>query len=227
MITRALRPRRHQRLDVLDVRVPVEVLGAPVVHRAPAAEVHRAGPQRVVGRRDEDLVAGVEQRLQRHHDQLGHAVAEVHVIRRHAGNAKPGPEVPGDGLAGRRDPPRVAVPLRVRDGGRHPGQHRVRGEQPEGRRVPDVQLDDLVPLRLKLASSPEHGSANVVTDVGQPARLRHHGGPPQFVIGVHDSGSARQADPLPRMLPAVPRYPWSFTGPEMARSGVRPPPAAR
>ena len=42
----------------------------------------RRRPQRVVGRRNQDFVAVVQQRLHRHSNQLGHAVADIYIINR-------------------------------------------------------------------------------------------------------------------------------------------------
>ena len=50
------------------------------MHRVTAGKGYGSGPQRVVGCRHQNFVAVVEQRLQRHHDQLGHAVAQVDVF---------------------------------------------------------------------------------------------------------------------------------------------------
>ncbi|SUA20956.1 Uncharacterised protein [Neisseria gonorrhoeae] len=42
----------------------------------------RRRPQRVVGRGNQDFVAVVEQRLHRHRNQLGHAVADIDIVYR-------------------------------------------------------------------------------------------------------------------------------------------------
>ena len=102
--------------DVLGVRVPVQVFPAAVVHRAAAAEADGAGPQRVVRARHEDLVARVEEGLEGHDDEFGHAVAEEHVVGGDAFDAD-AVVVGGHRLAGRRDAARVAVALGVRDAG--------------------------------------------------------------------------------------------------------------
>src|SRR5262249_22375897 len=99
------------------------------------------------------------------------------VVRGDCGHADPR-VVPGDGLARRGDAPRVAVALRVADPRLDLAQHRVRRHHPERRGVPQVELQDPVPLGLELASSPQHRSPYVVPDVGQPARLIHHRAPP-------------------------------------------------
>jgi hypothetical protein len=67
-------------LDVREVRHPVRLLVAAVVHGRAAGEGDRGRPQRVVRGGDEDFVAVVEQRLHRHLDQLGDAVAQVDVL---------------------------------------------------------------------------------------------------------------------------------------------------
>jgi len=97
-------------LDIGEVRVPAVVLVTAVVHRRTAGQRDRAGPQRVVRRRHQDLVAVVEERLERHRDQLGHPVADVDVVddrvRQSAGLV-----VLRDGGAGGVDAARVGVAL--------------------------------------------------------------------------------------------------------------------
>src|SRR5690606_9785203 len=71
-------------LDVIQVRPPVGLLVAQVVHRLTAGQAHRCGPQGVVGGRNQYFVAIVEQRLHGHDDQLGYAVTEIDVLDGHA-----------------------------------------------------------------------------------------------------------------------------------------------
>ena len=61
----------HYRCDVVEVGEPVGRLVAAVVHGASAGERGDCGPERVVRRRDEHLVAVLDQRLHGHRDQLG------------------------------------------------------------------------------------------------------------------------------------------------------------
>jgi hypothetical protein len=69
--------------DVVEIGQPVVGFVADVVARGAAGQAHRGRPQRVVGRRHQHFVAGVEQRVHGHHDQLGDAVAHVDVFQRH------------------------------------------------------------------------------------------------------------------------------------------------
>jgi hypothetical protein len=82
-----LGPRRDLRRDVVEVGLPAVPLVAPVVHRGAAAQADRGGPQWIVRHRHEHLVAAVQQGLQRHHDELGDAVAEPDVLDVDAGDA--------------------------------------------------------------------------------------------------------------------------------------------
>src|SRR5690606_15032516 len=70
--------------DVVQVGEPAGLLVAQVVHRIAAGQADRGGPQRVIGGGQQHLVAVVQQRLHGHHDQLGHAVAQVDILDAHA-----------------------------------------------------------------------------------------------------------------------------------------------
>ena len=67
-------------LQIGDVGRPALGLVAQVVHRGSAGQRRRRRPQRIVRRRDQHLVAVVEQRLQRHGDQFGDTVAQIDVV---------------------------------------------------------------------------------------------------------------------------------------------------
>ncbi len=56
--------------DVFDIRVPVRLLVAQVVHGLAAREADRSSPQRVVGCRDQHFITVVEQALHGHDNQL-------------------------------------------------------------------------------------------------------------------------------------------------------------
>ena len=47
----------YKRQDIGDVGVPVRLLVAAVMHRGAAGKSGRGGPQRIIGRRYQDLVA--------------------------------------------------------------------------------------------------------------------------------------------------------------------------
>ena len=74
-------------LYVVDIGVPARLLVADVVYCRTARKGHRSRPQRVVRGRDQHLVAGVQQTLHGHGDQLGNAVAGVDILNGHAGYA--------------------------------------------------------------------------------------------------------------------------------------------
>src|SRR5215469_7876205 len=158
--------------QVLEVGVPVCLLVTPVVNRAATAQVDGTGPQRIVRARHEDLVAGVEQRLQGHHDELGDPVAEENVVWRDATDAA-AVEKLGDCFTGWLDAAGIRIALRLGDVLGHAAEDILRRVQAKRGRVAQVELDDLVAGGLQLASSPQDRSAYVVPDVAQPARLRN------------------------------------------------------
>src|SRR5690606_29936482 len=66
--------------DVGEVGEPVGLFVAAVVHGLAAGQAHRGGPEWVIGRRHQYLVAGVEQRLGGQRDHFADAVAEIDVV---------------------------------------------------------------------------------------------------------------------------------------------------
>ena len=195
-----LRAVRDLGLQVLEVRVPVVRLVAAVVHGHAAGEVRDGGPQRVVGDRDEHLVAVVEQRLQRERDELGDPVAEPDVVDLDRREAVLQLVVVHDGSTCGLDAARVGVALRGGQAGDDVLQDLGRCVEPERRRVADVQLEDAVPLRLQGGGSRADGSADVVEDIPQLFGLAQRRGHAHI---LPDRLSDR-ATPRSR-LPGVPR----------------------
>ena len=150
-------------LDVGQVGVPVVVLVAAVVDRGAAGEGDRAGPQRVVRRRHEDLVAVVDEGLEHHRDQLGDAVADVDVLD--ADLAQPVRlVVVHDRGARRPDALRVGVALRLRQVVDHVGDDLLGRLEAEGCGVADVELEDPVALGLEPLGLDQDRPAHVVAD---------------------------------------------------------------
>ena len=154
------------------------VLGtAAVVHGTSAVERHGRRPQRIVGRRHQHFVAVVQQRPQRHVDELGGAIADE------------------DGLGGaRRCTPRccccstmasragidallVDSSLRPAAGSATSASRRISGRAKSvGAGIADVQRDDLVALPFQLDGAPRQGAADLVADIVQVwslALMRH------------------------------------------------------
>ncbi len=150
--------------DVVDVRKPILCLVAPVVHRLAAGQGDGGRPQRIVGSRDQYLVAGIQQGLHGHHDQFADTVAQVDVVD-----------------IDLVDTPLLAVMHHRLAGGEQPlGLHVTLGlghvvddvlldflghVQLECRRVTDVELEHAVPLFLQPARLPQNHPPDFVTDV--------------------------------------------------------------
>ena len=166
----AARGRRDLATQVGQVGQPVGLLVAQVVHRRAARQRHRRRPQRVVGRRHQDLVAGIEQRVEAEGDQLGRAVAEVDVVDADAGNVL-FLRVVHHRLARREQALAVGVARAGRQVADHVLHDLVGRVEAEHGQVADVQLDDLVTLLLHLAGLLEHRAADVVAHVGELAGL--------------------------------------------------------
>jgi precorrin-6B methylase 2 len=140
------------------------------VHRLAAGQAHGGGPQRVVGRRDQHFVAVVEQRLHRHHDQLGHAVAQVDVLDGDAFDFLL-LAVLHHRLARAEQAFGVAVALGGGQVADHVLEDFVRRLEAKRRRVADVQLEDAVAFLFQAFGVLEHWAANVVADVGELVRF--------------------------------------------------------
>jgi len=133
--------RRDLAADVLEVRQPAVFLVAQVMPRRAAGEADRRRPQRIVRCRHQHLVAGVEQCVHRHHDQLGHAVADIDVLQRHPLDVLL-LAVVHDRLACGEDALRVGVARGVRQVADDVLLDLLRGIEAEGGEVADVQLDE-------------------------------------------------------------------------------------
>ena len=142
------------------------MLVTQVVYRVAAGQGHGCSPQRVIGCRYQHFVAIVEQRLQRHHDQLGHTVAQVDVF-----DADPFHlfllVVLHHGLAGAEQALGVAVALGSRQVADHVLEDFVRRFKSKGCGVADIQLEDALAFLLQTLGVLEHRAANVITDVGE------------------------------------------------------------
>jgi hypothetical protein len=141
-----------------------------VVNRRAARQADHRGVQRVVGRRDQHLVAVVEQGVHAHRDQLRRAVAQVDIIDRDPAHVLL-LRVVHDRLARREQALAVGVARRMRQVANHVLHNFVGRLEAERRHVADVQLDDLVALFLHLPSLLQNGPADVVGHVGELARL--------------------------------------------------------
>ena len=156
--------------DVGHVGVPVALLVAEVVHHGAAGQRGAGRPQGVVGAGNQNLVAGVEQRRHREVDQLAHAVAGIDVVHRDVGQALD-LRVLHDGLAGREEATRRGVALAVGELVAHVVDDLVGRPEAKGRRVADVELEDVGAALLHAVGLVDHGSAHVVEDVVKLAGL--------------------------------------------------------
>ena len=164
-----LTPRTNEARDLLGVGDEFRLGTALVVDGFPARDHHRCGPQRVVRRRQEDLVARLEQRLHRHEDQLGDAVAHEHVVGSDADDATR-LRVHDDGLACREDPLLMAVAFGLREVLEQREAQRLRRAEAKRGRVADVQLDDIIALALEFLSTPRDRAADLVAHVREVPR---------------------------------------------------------
>ena len=162
--------RRDFRGKVLEVRRPIGRLVAQIVHGAPAAQVDGGAPQGKIGRRNQHLVAVLEQALHSQHHQFGHAVADEDIVDFDAVDA----ELLGvlhDRLAGGIDSLRIAVSLGGRQVVDDVDQDFLGNVETERCGVADVQLHDPVAFLFEPVRLFEHRAADVVADLVQLAGL--------------------------------------------------------
>ena len=168
--------------DVVQIRQPARAFITHVVHGRATREADRRRPQRVIRRGHQHLVARVQQRVERQHDQLAHAVADIDVIDRDAADALE-LRVVHDGLARREKALGIRIAGGIGQVGHDVLAHLVGCIEAERRHVANIQLDDALAVLLHLPGPGQHRSADVVADVGQLGRL---------VDGLHDDCGHRE-----------------------------------
>ena len=173
------RARGHQVLDLFRVRQEAVLGRAAVVHRTAVVEDRRRAPQRIVGRGQQHLVAGVEQGAQGDVDQLAHAVAHEHALGRGIGRAPRAVER-GDRLARLRQALLVGVGIGAGDVVGDGALQVLGRAEAEGAGIADVELDQGPTLAFQLAGAPGELAADLVADFGQAgagleAGRRHRG----------------------------------------------------
>ena len=139
---------------------------AAVIHRAAIVEDGRGRPQRIIGRRQQHFIAGVQQRAQTEIDQFADAVADEHALGRCVGRAAP-PVERGDRLARGRQALLMGVRIGIGDVIGDGALQMFRRAESESTRVADVQLDQLPALTFQLAGAPGEFAADLVADLGQ------------------------------------------------------------
>ena len=157
---------RDPRADVVEVWQPVGRLVADVVLRHPAGQRHGSGPQRIVGRRDQHLVAVVEQRLHAHHDQLRDTIADVDVVDADARDLLL-LRVVHDRLARSKHAFRFGIARRLPQIVDDVDDDLLGRLEAERREIADVELDDAVPFVFELFRPTQYRATDVIADVGE------------------------------------------------------------
>ena len=162
-----------QGLHLLRVGHEAALGPARVMHRPAPVQVHGSGPERVVRARHEHFFVGGEQRPQRQVDQLADAVADEHLVGRHAADAAL-LLLHHDGFARRENALLVAIAFGGAQVLDHRQPHRLGRAEAEGPGIADVQRDDVVAHALHFQGATGELAADLVTDVGE-ARARADG----------------------------------------------------
>ncbi|MNT22690.1 hypothetical protein D3C72_1580830 [compost metagenome] len=156
--------RRDAGTDIGRIWHPVVGLVADIVHRRAARQADRGGPQRVVRRRHQHLIAGVEQRVDRHHDQFGGAVADINIVQANAFDIFL-LGIVHDRLTRSENALGIRITCRIRQVSHHVLLNLFRRVKAEHGQVADIQLDDLVPFFLHLLGLFQHRTADVIANV--------------------------------------------------------------
>ena len=109
--------------------------------RFPPGQRRAGSPQRIIRRRDQNLVSVIQKRLHRQIDQLADAISRINIIHRHIRNIL-GLTILHDRLARRKDPSGIRISLRVLYVCHHIFNDFLGRRKTEGRRIPNIQLQD-------------------------------------------------------------------------------------
>ena len=133
------------------------------MHRGAACQGRSCGPQRIIRRWDENLIAIIEQRLGGHADELGDAIAQEDIVdikgrkifKLVAGNN--GPTSRNDSFGG-------GIALGSRQGSDHIAHDDIGSLEAEDGWVTGVEFQDGVPIELHAFRFRRDLAANVIRD---------------------------------------------------------------
>ena len=128
--------------DVLDIRIPFVRRVAAIENRLAAAQIGVVAPQGIARRRQQDLVARADQRVEQHARRLAHAVADEHVVGHDA--LQSAPDVIGaDDVSRRRHAAHIAIRNGLVDMQRQRLTHAVGQLEAEPAGVARIELEDV------------------------------------------------------------------------------------
>jgi electron transfer flavoprotein beta subunit len=156
--------RRDQRRNLVRIRMKALLRTTGVMDGFAAVQRDGRGPQRIVRRGHQHLVAAVEQRAQHEIDQFADAVAHEHRVRTH-GLDPALLLLQHDGLTRGEDALGVAVAFRLRHVLDHRQAQDLRRAEAERAGIADVQGNDLVALALQLERAAGERSTDLVAHV--------------------------------------------------------------
>ena len=150
--------------DIVQIRKPSGFFVTQIMTYRTARQRRGCRPQRVIGSRDEDFVAVIEQRLHRHGNQLGHAVADVNIVYAHIHHVF-GLVIMHDCLARRIQPFGIAIALSRRQITDHVYQHLIRRFKTKRCGISDIQLEDFMPFLFQADGFAVHRAADIVANM--------------------------------------------------------------
>ena len=160
----AFRPGRDLGAEVVDVGIPFLLLITEIVYRFSAGERDGRRPERIIRRRNQNLVAVVQKSLHGERDELAHTVAGKDIVHADIGDALE-LAVLHDRFARGEEAAGIGISLAVAQVIDHVQNNLVRRVKAERRRVADVELEYVCAVRFHAHGLVHYGAADIVAYV--------------------------------------------------------------
>ena len=160
-----------------------------------AGQIRSGCPQRVIRRRNQDLIPVIQKTLHRHRDHLADAVANINIIHTDIRNPLQ-LAVLHDRLAGTEDSLRIRISFRITQTALHIHNNFFRSLETERSRVSNVQLQNINIVRRHPVCFLYNRSADIIAYMIQFVRLlkKSHN---SYVIPLLLGSRSRQASGCP------------------------------
>ena len=150
--------------DIIEIRIPVGFLITDIVHYRTSGQCGRSRPQRIIRRRNQNLIPLIQQCLHTQGDQLTDTISRINIVHLHVGQLFD-LGILHDRLAGREKSPGIRIALTFRQLLTHIRDHFIRCTEPKGRRITDIQLEDLHSRLFHAGSFLHYRSAHIVKHI--------------------------------------------------------------
>ena len=151
-------------LHICNVRIPLRLLIADVMHGRSAGQVDAGRPERVIRRRNKHLVPIVEQRVHAQLNQLTDTIARVNIVDIKIRQILQ-LSILHDGLSRCKQAVRVRISFRLGQLRAHVLYDFIRCPEAERGWITDAELQDMNALRLHPVRLIEHWSSYIIQHV--------------------------------------------------------------